>query len=306
MAPAARPPPPPRLRALIFERPPLPFWAASAAPGPSVGRFGGRSVEHSQLVILINYILEGVATLSIQICDPDGRLWSTFVYSRMYKSILYPNLIHQAPRSFPNCFLSAPEVLFHMIMCWRRSDLTNMHDNGHLLTYTWDTVLTHAREGLQLCGSRYCSRPRECACWACSLSWLSARAIRARPQHRSASGPQKRAAPMRVKAGTRKELAAAELRRPVTSLTTADPLRKSRPMKASMAWVNETRPAKVSSARWACGGEREGKVHAMHRGFGLRDGVRVLDSGGYHRKYGPGARRQPPSLSTASSPAWAE
>ena len=28
-----------------------------------------------------------------------------------------------------------------------------MHDNGHLLTYTWDTMLTHAREGLQLCGS---------------------------------------------------------------------------------------------------------------------------------------------------------
>ena len=63
------------------------------------------------------------------------------------------------------------------------------------------------------------------------------------------------------------------LRRPVTSLTTTDPLRKSRPMKASMAWANETRLAKVSSARWVCGGGREGKVHAMHRGFGLRDGA---------------------------------
>ena len=174
------------------------------------------------------------------------------------------------------------------------------------MTYTWDTVLTHAREGLQLCGSRYCSRPRECVSRAWPLSWLSARAIRARPRHQSASGPHKRAAPKRVQARTRREPAAAVLRRPVTSLTTTDRLGKSQPMKASMAWVNETRPAKVSSARWACGGEREGKVHGMHRGFGLRDGVRVLDSGGYHRKSGPGTRRQPPSLSTASSPAWAE
>ena len=164
----------------------------------------------------------------------------------------------------------------------------------------------HAREGLQLCGSRYCSRPRECVSRAWPLSWLSARAIRARPRHQSASGPQKRAAPMRVKAGTRKEPAAAVLRRPVTSLTTTDPLGKSQPMKASITCANGARPAKVSSARWACGGGREGKVHGMHRGFGLRDGVRVLDSGGYHRKSGPGTRRQPPSLSTASSPAWAE
>ena len=48
--------------------------------------------------------------------------------------------------------------------------------------------------------------------------------------------------------GTRKEPAAAVLRRPVTSLTTTDCLGKTPSMKASMACANEARPVNGRSA----------------------------------------------------------
>ena len=113
----------------------------------------------------------------------------------------------------------------------------------------------HACEGLQ--SVRIALLPA--ATRECELGMLAQTAIgtRCSGQHAAPAVQAARtneAAPTRVKAGTRKEPAAAVLRRPVTSLTTTDRLRKSHPMKASMAWVNETRPAKVSSARWVCGG----------------------------------------------------
>ena len=89
--------------------------------------------------------------------------------------------------------------------------------------------------------------------------------------------------PALAQACTRRAPAAALLRKPVTSLTTTDRLGKSHPMKASISCANGARPAKVSSARWAVSGGRAGKVHALHRGFGLKYAARVFDSGGAHR-----------------------
>ena len=109
--------------------------------------------------------------------------------------------------------------------------------------------------------------------------------------------------PALAQACTRRAPAAALLRKPLTSLTTTDRLGKHQPMKSSIACANEARPAKVSSARWAVSGGRAGKVHALHRGFGLKYAARVFDSGGAHRISSPGTRRQPQSLFTAASQA---
>ena len=86
----------------------------------------------------------------------------------------------------------------------------------------------------------------------------------------------------------------------MTSLTTTDRLGKCLSIKASMACANEARPVKVSSARWAVGGGRAGKVHVMHRASGLKYGARVLDSGGPHRTSGPGAGQNAQNLSPAT------
>ena len=109
--------------------------------------------------------------------------------------------------------------------------------------------------------------------------------------------------PALAQACTRRAPAAALLRKPLTSLTTTDRLGKHQPMKSSIACANKARPAKVSSARWAVSGGRAGKVHALHRGFGLKYAARVFDSGGAHRTSSPGTRRQPQSLFTAASQA---
>ena len=106
-----------------------------------------------------------------------------------------------------------------------------------------------------------------------------------------------------AQACTRRAPVAAVLRKPVTSLTTTDRLGKHQPMKSSIACANEARPPKVSSARWAVSGGRAGKVHAMHRGSGLKYAARVFDSGGAHRTSSPGTRRQPERLYTAASQA---
>ena len=122
-------------------------------------------------------------------------------------------------------------------------------------------------------------------------------------RHRNGSEPHKRPAPKRWQADTGSAPAAALLRKPVTSLTTTDRLGNRHPMKSLIACANEARPAKVSSARWAVSGGRAGKVHALHRGFGLKYAARVFDSGGAHRTSSPGTRRQPQSLFTAASQA---
>ena len=93
--------------------------------------------------------------------------------------------------------------------------------------------------------------------------------------------------PALAQACTRRAPAAAVLRKPFTSLTTINRLGKCQPMKSSIACANEARPPKVSSARWAVSRGRAGKVHAMHRGSGLKYAARVFDSGGAHRTSSP-------------------